>query len=226
MSHRQPRLVDKLVEARSELDLRRREAEDALRAKSRFIAGLSHEFRTPLTSVIGYAEWLSQSLDDPARRQSRAIARAGQHMLSLVDNLLDDPAVDPGAKRAFNQRFGWRLGGRRVGASSAAEAAPFRMVERIEEEFPRREYGDVYESLLAIHRGQVLSLRQQAAPALTHAELLAISCEKGGSSVLADLYLVRGTPGPEEERFAFGWYIQKSALGRSCEIEKICTLDN
>lgn len=89
INYTQQRLVDQLVEARSELDLRRREAEDALRAKTRFIASLSHEFRTPLTSVIGYAEWLAGTLEDSAQRQSRAIVRAGQHMLSMVDNLLE-----------------------------------------------------------------------------------------------------------------------------------------
>ena len=94
MNHRQQRLVDDLIEARSELDLRRREAEDALRAKGRFIASMSHEFRTPLTSVIGYADWLSRSLEDPARRQARAIARAGQHMLTLVDNLLEQARLE------------------------------------------------------------------------------------------------------------------------------------
>jgi hypothetical protein len=123
----------------------------------------------------------------------------------LTDNLLDDPGVGSAAKRSFNERFGRRLRDLPVAAASAGEAAVFRLVERIEAELPRRDFPAVYESLLAIHGGQVLSLRQQDDPTLTDAELLSISSQKGGSSVLADLYLVAGRASAEEERFAFGY---------------------
>jgi hypothetical protein len=78
-------------------------------------------------------------------------------------------------------------------------------VARIEEEFPRASFGDVYESLLAIHRAQGRSLLQQDEPRLPDDEILAISCEKGGTSVLADLYLVCGRASTPEEGFAFGY---------------------
>ena len=123
----------------------------------------------------------------------------------LTDNLLDDPRIPTGAKRAFNERFGRRLAGRPVGVSGPSDAAVFDLVARIEGEFPRARFEDVYESLLAIHRGQVRSLAQQDDPRLTDDEILAISCEKGGSSVLADLYLVSGRASASEERFAFGY---------------------
>ena len=123
----------------------------------------------------------------------------------LTDNLLDDPQVPAGAKRTFGERFGRRLAGRPVAPSSAREADVFDLVARIEGEFPRRLFEDVHESLLAIHRGQVRSLAQQDEPGLTDADILAISCEKGGSSVVADLYLVTGGPSASEERFAFGY---------------------
>lgn len=123
----------------------------------------------------------------------------------LTDNLLDDPRLSRRAKQGFNERFGRRLAGRSVPASSAREADVFRLVARIEDEFPRHDFPGVHQSLLAIHHGQALSLRQQGEPALTDADLLAISCEKGGTSVLADLYLVAGRPARAEERFAFGY---------------------
>jgi hypothetical protein len=123
----------------------------------------------------------------------------------LTDNLLDDPKIGSEAKRAFSQRLGRRLAGSPVAATSESEGAVFRLVGRIEEEFPRHELGDVHESLLAIHRAQTLSLSQQDDPRLTDAEILAISCDKGGTSVLADLYLVSGEASREEERFAFGY---------------------
>lgn len=93
---RQQKLIDQLVETRSELEMRRHEAEEAMRGKSRFIASMSHEFRTPLTAVIGYAEWLTGAMDDndPARRQANAIVRAGRHMVTLVDNILEQARLD------------------------------------------------------------------------------------------------------------------------------------
>jgi hypothetical protein len=123
----------------------------------------------------------------------------------LTDNLLDDPRVPADAKRIFNERFGRRLAGLPVGASGPSDAAVFDLVARVEAEYSRAHFEDLYESLLAIHRGQVRSLAQQDDPRLTDAEILAISCEKGGSSVLADLYLVAGRASALEERFAFGY---------------------
>ena len=73
----------------------------------------------------------------------------------LTDNLLDDPGLDGGRKREFNERFGRRLAGLPVRPVGAREEAVFRLVARIEEEFPRPRFADVHASLLAIHRGQV-----------------------------------------------------------------------
>ena len=137
----------------------------------------------------------------------------------LTDNLLDAQEVTGGAKRAFNERLGRRLAGLPVRAADASEAAVFRLVGRVEEEFPRREFPDVHESLLAIHHGQVLSLRQQV-DSLTEAEILAISCEKGGTSVLADLYLLTGTATPAEERFAFGYGVALQLLDDLQDVER------
>lgn len=137
----------------------------------------------------------------------------------LTDNLLDDPRIESGAKRAFNERFGRRLAGLPVWPAGAGEAAIFRLVERIEDEFPRHAFADVHASLLAIHGGQVLSLSQQDDPALTDAEILAISCEKGGSSVLADLYLVAGRAGARQERFAFGYGVALQLLDDLQDVE-------
>jgi len=123
----------------------------------------------------------------------------------LTDNLLDDPGLDAGRKREFNARFGRRLAGLPVTPLGAREESVFRLVDSVEEEFPRRRFADVHASLQAIHAGQVLSLVQQDDPEIPDARILAISCEKGGSSVLADLYLVTGHATPSLERFAFGY---------------------
>jgi hypothetical protein len=122
----------------------------------------------------------------------------------VTDNLLDAPDRSSDDKRRFNERFGWRLRGYDVSADHHVEADAFNLVGEIELEFHRETHADVWESILAIHRGQIESLRQQG-QVLSETELREISFAKGGASVLADLYLVAGTATPDEERFAFGY---------------------
>ena len=59
--NRQRELISELIETRSELDHHRREAERGSENKSRFIAMMSHEFRTPLASISNYAELASEA---------------------------------------------------------------------------------------------------------------------------------------------------------------------
>jgi hypothetical protein len=146
----------------------------------------------------------------------------------LTDNLLDDPEVPHQAKAAFNRRLGRRLAGGHPPAADALERAVFDLVGEIEGELPRERFPRVFESLQAIHRGQVRSLGQQgpvarnddpavaggdpapgdldqgAAP-VTDDALLRVSAEKGGASVLADGFLVAGELSAEEADWVFGY---------------------
>jgi len=122
----------------------------------------------------------------------------------VTDNVLDARDRSPRSKRAFNDRLGQRLHGHHLPPQDASESSAFDLVGRIEEEFPRGRYAGVWDSILAIHRGQIESLRQQGRP-LAESELCEISFAKGGASVLADLYLVAGDATLEQERFAFGY---------------------
>jgi len=74
----------------------RRESE----AKSRFLATMSHELRTPLNSVLGFAELLLGQrrgpLNDPQRRYVSNIAASGQHLLTLINDVLDLSRVASG----------------------------------------------------------------------------------------------------------------------------------
>ncbi|MEM6931031.1 MAG: histidine kinase dimerization/phospho-acceptor domain-containing protein, partial [Myxococcota bacterium] len=59
-------------------------------ARDRFLAMVSHEFRTPLNVVLGYEEMLREEEDNPERiRDLERIHAAGQHLLSLIDDLID-----------------------------------------------------------------------------------------------------------------------------------------
>lgn len=138
----------------------------------------------------------------------------------LTDNLLDDEAVSSADKRAFGRRFGLRLAGLAVEAHGRHEAAVFELVRRIEEEYPRPGYPDVYARLLAIHEAQSGSLRQHHGEDLTDGELLSLTVAKGGSSVLADLHLVSGRPSRREERFAFGYGVFLQLLDDLQDVEQ------
>jgi signal transduction histidine kinase/ActR/RegA family two-component response regulator len=84
-----------------ELDGARLLALDASRAKSDFLANMSHEIRTPLTAILGYAELLDDRHLAPEDRlaHARTIRRAGKHLLSLVNDVLDLAKVDAGKLR-------------------------------------------------------------------------------------------------------------------------------
>ncbi len=95
---RQRTLIGELVEAKSELDHHRREAERSSSEKSRFIAMMSHEFRTPLASIINYADLALDSRSGPGdvKKSLEAIGRSARHLTSLVEALLDDARLDAG----------------------------------------------------------------------------------------------------------------------------------
>jgi signal transduction histidine kinase len=72
-------------------------AREADIAKSRFLATMSHEMRTPLNGVLGMASILSSSaLNDPQRRAVEVIAASGEAMLEMVEDMLDIVALERG----------------------------------------------------------------------------------------------------------------------------------
>lgn len=86
-------LVDRLAEARDA-------AMEATVAKSRFLANMSHELRTPLNAVIGITEMLMEDAEDLGDRRAREplerIARAGKHLLQLINEVLDLSKIEAG----------------------------------------------------------------------------------------------------------------------------------
>ena len=75
----------------------RAEIEAANEAKSRFLATLGHEVRTPMTGVLGMAELLEGTpLDARQRGHVQAIHRAGEHLLRLVNDALDMARIEAG----------------------------------------------------------------------------------------------------------------------------------
>jgi hypothetical protein len=83
--------LEKLVFARTaELAQSRDAAEAANRAKSAFLANMSHELRTPMNAIIGLNYLLQKQVADPkAHGQLLKVGAAAQHLLSIIDNILD-----------------------------------------------------------------------------------------------------------------------------------------
>ncbi len=146
-----------------------------------------------------------QSLMGQEMRLTPAIF-AYSMLYPYTDNYLDDPAASRGAKLAFSDRFRRRLDGDAVDPFNDREATIWRLVELIEEQYARADWPKVYASLLTIHRAQENSVRLlRFGSSSADADVLELSFEKGGASVVADAYLAAGSLSPDEAQFAFGW---------------------
>jgi hypothetical protein len=122
-----------------------------------------------------------------------------------TDNMLDSPILGVQAKETACRHLGQRLAGCSVPPDNTHEEAVFKLVEMIEGEFPRALFPEVYASLMAIHSGQIQSLKQQQSGRPDDSELLQLSIAKGGSSVLADGWLAGGKLEKAEADFFFGY---------------------
>ena len=123
-----------------------------------------------------------------------------------TDNYLDRTDISAEEKHRFSERFRERLRGEGLSAQDGREAAMWALVELIEAQYPRASYPQVFDCLLAIHRAQEESIEQlKGSRGAGDAEVLRMSCAKGGTSVLADACLAHGWLSEEESRFAFEW---------------------
>ena len=78
-------------ELNAKLQVAVEKAESANRAKSTFLFNMSHDIRTPMNAIIGYADLASRHLDDPAKLKNymENIQVCGQNLLMLLNNVLD-----------------------------------------------------------------------------------------------------------------------------------------
>ncbi|WP_207753595.1 hypothetical protein [Clostridium paridis] len=123
-----------------------------------------------------------------------------------TDNFLDNTTISIHSKKTFNTNLYKRLEGELIAPASSHEEQVFNLISLIEAKYNRECYPNVYNSLLYIQNAQEKSLMQQGYKSIPYeVDILDISIEKGGSSVLADGYLIDGNLSDEEEIFAYGY---------------------
>ncbi len=82
-------------EAEERIKKAKQEAEKANHAKSEFLSRMSHEFRTPMNSILGFAQLLDMvELEPKYKKNIRQILKNGKHLLELINEVLDIARIE------------------------------------------------------------------------------------------------------------------------------------
>lgn len=94
-------LLEKHIKMEDILRVSKELAESGNRAKSEFVANISHEFRTPLNSILGFAQILEAeyygAVTDKQKEYIKDILEAGEHLLTLINDILDISKIEAGS---------------------------------------------------------------------------------------------------------------------------------
>ena len=100
------KMEQELIKSREILKTARDAAESLNRQKSRFLASVSHDIRTPLNSVIGFSELLEQSqLSEAQKEMVRCVKNSGSDLLALINDILDLSKIEAGKFEIENAEF-------------------------------------------------------------------------------------------------------------------------
>ncbi len=137
--------VTQLQRAKESALLRQKQSEKDSQAKSTFLANMSHEIRTPMNTIIGMSQLaINNATDAKQRDYLNKILASGEHLLGVIDDILDFSKMDAGkirleaidfdlgqVKRTLTSLFEWK----------AAEKG-LRLTIEIDPDVPRHLCGD------------------------------------------------------------------------------------
>lgn len=139
------KLLQRLQKKSRELEGEKRKAEEASKAKSRFMAVMSHEVRTPLSNILGLTDVALHHAGESENTDNlRLIQESAQTLLRIVDDMLDLSRIEAGKLRIRPSSFDLRRWLRDLCSDYAAQTEKkgieFRM--HVDQELPAAVYGD------------------------------------------------------------------------------------
>ena len=208
-------LVRRITLADGELVQAKNAAEAANRAKSIFLANMSHELRTPLNTILGFSSMMRKdsSITKPQRENLDIINRSGEHLLSLINDVLEMAKIEAGRVKLEAEPFDLGLVVRDVADMMQARAREkgLQLIIDQSSEFPRFIKGDESKlrQVLINLVGNAVKFTQQGGITLrlgvklgTKQQHLLIEIEDSGIGIK-----------PEDQQIIFEPFIQLSQSG-------------
>ena len=167
-------------------------AEHASQAKSTFLTNMSHDFRTPMNSISGFANMALESLDDGAKVRDclEKILLSSEHLLNLVNDILDVSRIESGKVELTEEEFGLRDLAEEFREMFEGEAAKKRMDYQVDVE--------------GLNRSMVLADKLRLTQILVNIVGNAFKFTPAGGSVSLEM---REQPAPPQSSIDYGTYV-------------------